>query len=351
MFRPSFVTWAWEGAARWNQEGTILFNSVNDGPLLRVSAAGGTPVAFTKVDTSRSENSHRFPYFLPDGHKFLYYIRAGNEEVAGVYLGSLDRPQQKTRLLKSPTAAIFVPAAKGGPARLLWVDNGTLLARPFDVERGQLGEEASALDEKVRFNSPAGRYAQISVAKDGTIVYGLAGIALRQLTWYGRDGKVSGAIGPPDSYIGFRISPDGARAAVTRAASTSHSGGVALLDMARGVATPLIAGFWGAWAPDGERIAYTGGTMPGSPKVQIVAINGTGKPEQLTTSEGSEVVLDWSADGRYILYFEGSNNLAAAERSELSARRTITFTIEQVCEMLKVCEHRTPGGTQNSYNG
>ena len=34
----------------WNEEGVILFNSVNDGPLLRVSATGGTPVPFTTVD-------------------------------------------------------------------------------------------------------------------------------------------------------------------------------------------------------------------------------------------------------------------------------------------------------------
>jgi Tol biopolymer transport system component len=301
----------------WNEDGAILFNSVNDGPLLRVSASGGMPVAITTVDKARSENSHRFPYFLPGGHKFLYYIRGTkSEDVSGVYLGSLDHAQQKTRLFYSPAAAIFVPAGRG-PAHLLWVENGALMARPFNAQRGVFTGEPSPLAERVRINFPAGRYAEISAARDGTVVYGPERTALRQLTWYGRNGKASGTIGPSDSYRGLRFSPDGKRAAVNRAASPSHSAGIAVLDMARGIATPLIGAFWGAWSPDGERVAYTGGGLLGSPKVQVMPISGDRKGEQLTHSEGSETVLDWSGDGRYILYSERSNNVAAAGQSGL----------------------------------
>jgi dipeptidyl aminopeptidase/acylaminoacyl peptidase len=46
-------------------------------------------------------------------------------------------------------------------------------------------------------------------------------------------------------------------------------------------------------------------------------ISGDRKGEQLTHSEGSEAVLDWSGDGRYILYSERSNNVAAAGQSGL----------------------------------
>ena len=73
----------------WNEEGVVLFNAVNDGPLLKVSATGGTPVPVTTVDTAQGENSHRWPQFLPDGRRFIYFNRG-----KGIYLGSLDRPQE-----------------------------------------------------------------------------------------------------------------------------------------------------------------------------------------------------------------------------------------------------------------
>ena len=309
------------GAGRggtWNEQGTILFNSVNDGPLLRVNASGGTPVPFTRVDRARSENSHRFPFFLPGGRKFLFYVRA-NDEVSGVYLGSLDNPQQKTQLLRAPVAAIFAPEGKGTAGHLVWVDNGVLMVRPFDPGRGQFTGEASAMAERVRLNYPAGRYAEISAARNGSILYGLSGEALRQLTWYGRDGKASGTLGPPDSYVGLRFAPNGTRVALVRAASAAHGEGIALMDLARGFATPLIGAFWGAWSPDGESIAFSGGTIRGAPKVQVLAIGGDRKREQLTQSTGSELVLDWSADGRFILYWERSNELPAAEKPMLWA--------------------------------
>src|SRR5207302_526596 len=81
----------------WNEEGIILFNAVNDGPLLRVSATGGMPVPATRIDTTRQENSHRWPQFLPGGRRFLYFNRSGanGPETSGVYIGSLDRPDEK----------------------------------------------------------------------------------------------------------------------------------------------------------------------------------------------------------------------------------------------------------------
>ena len=60
----------------WSADGTILFNSVNDGPLLRVAASGGESAAVTTLDAARRENSHRWPYFLPGGRKFLYLVHA-----------------------------------------------------------------------------------------------------------------------------------------------------------------------------------------------------------------------------------------------------------------------------------
>src|SRR5207247_7857767 len=75
--------------ASWSSSGVIVF-SPNAGPLQRVAASGGRPVPATSLDTARGENSHRGPHFLPDGRRFLYFVRTAQRASDGVYLGSLD---------------------------------------------------------------------------------------------------------------------------------------------------------------------------------------------------------------------------------------------------------------------
>ena len=72
----------------WNADGTILFAPQVLGPLWRVAAAGGAPVAVTQLEAPR-QTAHRAPQFLPDGRQFLFYA-AGTPEAAGIYLGALD---------------------------------------------------------------------------------------------------------------------------------------------------------------------------------------------------------------------------------------------------------------------
>ena len=56
----------------WSRDGTIVFAPSLYGPLNRVPASGGTPTAATKIPHPGSVQSHRWPFFLPDGRHFLY---------------------------------------------------------------------------------------------------------------------------------------------------------------------------------------------------------------------------------------------------------------------------------------
>ena len=57
----------------WSRDGVILFgSSATGGVIQRVSAAGGMPVAVSKIDSVYGDTYHRFPQFLPDGRHFLY---------------------------------------------------------------------------------------------------------------------------------------------------------------------------------------------------------------------------------------------------------------------------------------
>ena len=75
----------------WNTQGTIVFagNSGQKG-LSRVTDQGGAPVSLTKVSTAGTSDAHRYPQFLPDNNHFLFLHLTGTNDVAGIYVGSLD---------------------------------------------------------------------------------------------------------------------------------------------------------------------------------------------------------------------------------------------------------------------
>src|SRR5262249_31621698 len=77
LFSATFSTG--RGGA-WNRGGVILFAPSPTGPLFRIPDAGGQASPVTKLDEARQENSHRWPVFLPDGRRFLYFARSRQRE-------------------------------------------------------------------------------------------------------------------------------------------------------------------------------------------------------------------------------------------------------------------------------
>ncbi len=69
---------------------------------------------------------------------------------------------------------------------------------------------------------------------------------------------------------------------------------------------------WGAnWSPDGTQIAFTG-KRPGEPfKAYLVSRDG-GVPQQVLGGERNEVDLDWSPDGRSLMFGRPPDNMAEA---------------------------------------
>ena len=191
-----------------------------------------------------------------------------------MYLGSLDRADEKRQVMKTPGAAVFAPAVDRETGHLVWVDNGTLMARAFDPTTGKTNGESVAAAQSVRFNVP-NRYSAVSTSAGGTLVYQSNPSAAERLTFFDRIGRPLETIGPPDTYVDLRMSPDGARVAIMRGVTSSHSDGIAVLDVLRGIATPLASGFLGPWSPDGQRIAFA--TSPsGAPNVYTMSVNGGG---------------------------------------------------------------------------
>ena len=290
----------------WNPGGDIIFAPSPVGPLSLVSAAGGQPVAATRLDASRREAGHRWPQFLPDGRRYIYFAMveaAGSpDKDQGLRLGSLDSGQNKF-LLPSFSSAVYAP-----PGYLLYANAEKLLmAQAFDARAGVLRGRPASLSEKIevvtnRLNLLA------SASADSTLAYYGDVRPRMTLAWFDRAGQRIGSVGSPDDYGNLNLSPDGKRLAVTVGETSSPSADVWVFDLARGVGTRLTsepgAKYHPVWSPDGSRIAY--GLFEGAAggKLCVRDANGLGSEEVLAAAPSKPMTLpwDWSRDGRFLAY-------------------------------------------------
>ena len=81
--------------------------------LYRVSTSGGTPTPITKPDTSRGEQSHRWPIFLPDGKHYLYLAAifgGGKGGINAIFVGALDSNEKFFVVEATANASYAAPA-------------------------------------------------------------------------------------------------------------------------------------------------------------------------------------------------------------------------------------------------
>jgi len=278
--------------ATWNAEGVILFGA-SQGPIRRVSAAGGEPQAVTRIE-SQGVARHCWPWFLPDNKHFFYFesVSTGQAKNA-IYAGTLDS-RETVRLVDADANMAF---ASG---HLLFVRERELLAQPFDTATMRLSGDAVRVAQRTEFWPPAA-YATFSVSSTGVLCYD-GQPRRRQLVWYDAAGRKLGDVSTPAEYVpDFRMSPDGRQVAARRLDDRGRSQ-VWIIDLQRGTGSPLGAGGFPLWSPDGRRIVHMW-NPEGPEDFYVRSASGEGKDEPVYRSE----VLhkhghDWSRDGRFLLY-------------------------------------------------
>ena len=103
---------------------------------MQVSASGGEPVAVTNIDQSRSENSHRWPQFLPDGRRFLCSFEPTIRRCVAFTSAPLIVPPKDS--IARIHRGLVCPGRDAGAGYLLWVRDDQLVAQPFDAASAQL---------------------------------------------------------------------------------------------------------------------------------------------------------------------------------------------------------------------
>ncbi len=294
----------------WGREGVIVFSPVSDGPLYRVSASGGPPAPLTRFDPVRGETSHRWPFFLPDGRRFLYVVASfgGRREKTGIYVGSLDS-KEETFLASANSRVAYAP-----PGYLLFARDRNLLAQPFDAKETRILGDPLPVAGQVQF-FPQNYNTLFTVSENGVLLYqprSAAGVA--QLVWFTRSGAPIVPLGAPGDQANPRISPDGKRVGLDINDPSTGNNDVWIYESSGGIPTRLTSdpGFDNGpiWSPDGSRVSFMS-LRKGKADLFQKSSRGAGSEEALYVSDRSKYPTDWSPDGRLILYrgFDENTNL------------------------------------------
>ena len=280
----------------WSPEGVIVFAPDRVGPIHRVAAAGGESSPVTTFDTSKAD-THRWPWFLPDGRRFLYLERqrGGQEnlELNSLMVGSIDG-QEGRPLLKAASNAAY---ASG---HILFVRDRTLMAQPFDHAGVSLAGDAFPISEGIQFDAAYG-HGVFTVSGNGVLAYQTGTAGNRgQLLWYDRSGKQTGSLGDQARYNWIELSPTGHKVAVEISDERTGEVDLWIYDVARSLRTRFTfeAGpqVNPRWSPDEQKIVYSY-RPTGMMGLFVRPVSGIGDQVKLLDTGMDIFAGDWSADG------------------------------------------------------
>jgi serine/threonine-protein kinase len=287
----------------WALDHTIVFTPERGGAIvLRLGAAriDSTPLSGSER-TEREDLIQRWAQLLPDGKNVLYtsHSRAGDFENANLAIRPLSGGARKV-VLRGAYHGRYV-----GSGHLLFVREGTLFAIPFDLARLETTGTPVPIVERLIATTLSGA-AQFAVSESGTLAYAQGDEAATGtvISWMRADGKLSPLRPMNAIWESLAISPDGSRFAVDM-----HDGkqwDLYLYEWARDNFSrlTLTGGSRPVWTVTGRKIVYSAALERGAESLRWLNYDGTGQPEQLTTSTNPQRAASWHPSGRFLAFVE-----------------------------------------------
>jgi Tol biopolymer transport system component len=280
----------------WGADGTILYTPDATSVMFCIPAAGGTPShAIGDEKTTTTIGSPRWPAFLPDGNRFIFFQFAPDSSGRGnIHLGALDS-QQDTVLVDSDYRGQYA----GG--HLVFVRGGNLMTQTFDTKKLKLTGNPVPIAEQVRGETRGA--AAFSLSSEGKLIFAGGQATTLDLAWYDRTGK-KGDIIDSGTFQDAHISPDGKKVSAARADAAGHLE-IYIYDLARGTKSQFSFSQSRdddpIWSPDGNTIVFDS-ARNGKIDLYTRPANGARQEELLYHDDSDKYAGSWSSDGKYITY-------------------------------------------------
>ncbi len=291
----------------WGDDGNIIAALEEATVLSRVPSAGGTPVPVTKL--ASGEVTHRWPQVLPGSQAVLFTAAThrNNYEEATIEVISLQTGERKT-VARGGFSPRYLPALTGA-GHLIYLDQSTLFAAPFDAGRLATVGAAVPILEDVSTNANAG--GDFAFAQNGTFAYlsGKASTAGYPISWVGSVGNSTQPLhAPPGVYFAPRFSPDGKRLAFSILSGKGSDIWVKDLDRDTPSRLSFLPGTNGlpVWTPDGKNIVFRS-QNPAAPGLYGIRSDGSGEAKRLTEGKASEYPYSFSPDGKRLAIHHTGN--------------------------------------------
>jgi Tol biopolymer transport system component len=287
----------------WSSAGVILFAPDNTTGLSKVSAAGGMPVVVTRPDTGLREDNHRFPIFLPDRSHFLYITQSigagGASEKDELIAGSLSDSSYRNELLHVSSNMQFTRGY------LLYYQQKTLMARPFDPDKIQFTGDAVPIAEDVLYGSARSK-ASFSTSETGILLYQGGFTTRNRLVFVDRTGREVQSLAEGASLGNAKLSPDGKTIVYAQEDPQVGTLDLWVYEITRQIRTRFtfdpVTESTPNWSPDGTTIVYS--SARGARIALYAKSRATSDSARLLYSSSfNNYASSWSADGKYLLFY------------------------------------------------
>jgi len=289
----------------------IVFSPQAAGPLFHVPATGGSASPVTALAASPKEVSHRWPHFLPDGKHLVFMNRRATAPHRLTLEMTSIEGGKRTPIADAASSAAF---ARG---RLYFLRGATLLAQPFDPDRGSLSGEPALVTDQVWNDPDTDGYSAFALAADGTLAFRGGAVPQYQMTWLDRQGHSISTVGPAGAIASVALSPDGRQAAFYSLDPDRDRSLVQTIDLAQG-AVSLVADQASAqvFSPDGRQIVFAS-DLKGVFDLYRADSRGSGSASLLLANALWKFPESWSPDGRFLSFSQSKPSGSAGDTTDI----------------------------------